>query len=233
MRWSHSGAEGTLGGMKIYFSPLACSVATRIALYEAGATATFVEVDPKTKTTSEGTDYRTVHPIGIVPCLDTEEGLVLVENVAVLQFIAARYPEAGLAPTDPIGRAKLYQWLSFVGAELHKGLFIPLLDKTSTDAVKAFALEKAPPRLRFIDAALAGRETLLERFSIADAYLVTILNWTAVLPQVGLERYPALTAFLSRTRQRPSVARAFGEELPLYQQELERERKARAGELRA
>jgi glutathione S-transferase len=117
MRWPHRPRRSTLalGGnskMKLYFSPLACSTATRIALYEAGADAEFVEVDPKTKRTSDGRDFHDVHPLGLVPALELPSGKLLTENAAVLQYVARAFPEAGLAPTDADGVTELQQWLA-------------------------------------------------------------------------------------------------------------------------
>src|SRR5215510_13354218 len=106
--------------MELFFSPLACSMASRIALYEAGAPATFVEVDPKTKRTLSGIDYLTINPLGLVPALRLDSGEVLLENAAILQHIADRYPESALAPGSGLARARLQQWLSFIGTELHK-----------------------------------------------------------------------------------------------------------------
>ncbi len=206
-------------GMKLYFSPLACSLATRIALYEANAEASFVEVDGKTKKTSTGIDFATVHPLGLVPALEIEGGIVLTENAAILQYIAERFPEAGLVPTDAFARVQLRQWLSFVSTELHKAVFVPLLDKTASKDVKAYALEKAEPRLRLVADRLDGRDYLLDRFSVADAYLFAVLNWTVVTP-VDLGPYPAIRAYQKRLRARPSVDRAFGEERILYAREV-------------
>src|SRR5262249_21171268 len=115
--------------MDLYFSPLACSMASRIALYEAGASANFIEADAKSKRTADGADYRSVNTLGLVPALRTNNGTVLLENAAILQFIADQFPAAALAPRDGLPRAQLQQWLSFVGTELHKALFIPLFDK--------------------------------------------------------------------------------------------------------
>src|ERR1700678_1257474 len=92
--------------MELYFSPMACSLASRIALYEAGAKdAAFIEVDPKTKYTLDGVDYRGVYPLGLVPLLRLDDGALLSENAAILQYIAARYPGAELAPRDEVERA--------------------------------------------------------------------------------------------------------------------------------
>ncbi|MFT3776489.1 MAG: glutathione S-transferase N-terminal domain-containing protein [Minicystis sp.] len=209
--------------MKLYFSPLACSMATRIALYEAGAEAQYVEVDGKTKRTSEGADFHTVNGLGLVPALDVGDGVVLTENAAILQHVAERFPEAGLAPRDALGRARLQQWLCFIGTELHKALYVPLLDPKAPEGAKAYALSKAEPRLSWLAAQLDGRETLLDRFSVADAYLVTVLNWSLAAP-VKLDPWPAITSYVARVRARPSVARAFAEEFELYKRELSRHR---------
>lgn len=211
--------------MKLYFSPLACSLATRIALYEAGATATYEQIDPKTKRTASGRDLAQIHPLGLVPTLELDDGEILSENAAVLQHVARSYPAAQLAPTDARGLMRLQQWLSFVGTELHKSLFAPLLaDRAGPDA-KSYALGRADSRLGFLASYLQGREFLLDRFSVADAYLFTILNFSAATP-VDLGRWPALSAYQARLRERPSVARAFQEELALYR--LERAREVRA-----
>lgn len=208
--------------MDVYFAPLACSLATRIALDEARLPATFHEVDPLTRRTlADGADYRAVNPLGLVPALRTDGGELLTENAAVLQYVADRAPGAGLAPMDGLGRARLQQWLSFIGTELHKGLFAPLFDRHAPEAVKAFALEKGAPRLALLNEHLTGREWLLDGFTVADALLATVLNWTAAAP-VDLAPYPALAAYLARARKRPSVARAIAVELPLYRAELER-----------
>ena len=128
--------------MDHYFSPLACSLATRIALYEAGADAGFIEVDPKTKRiVDDGSDYLKVYPLGMVPAIRMDDGALLTENAAILQYVAERFPDANLAPKSGIERARLQQWLCFIGTELHKALFAPLLDAKSPEGAKAYALE--------------------------------------------------------------------------------------------
>jgi len=208
--------------MQLFFSPLACSLATRIALYEAGLEADFVEIDAETKRLPDGTDYRTIHPLGLVPALRLDDDVVLTENAAVLQYVADLRPEAGLAPTDALGRTRLHQWLSFIGTELHKGVFYPLLDRAAHDAVKAYALARVDARLDVLAAHLDGRAHLLERFSVADAYLIAVLNWTAVTP-IQLARWPQLTAYCARAHERPAVARALAEEKELYLRERARQ----------
>jgi glutathione S-transferase len=212
--------------MDLYFSPMACSLASRIALYEAQATDTnFIEVDPKTKRTSDGADYREIYPLGLVPLLRLDDGSLLSENAAILQYIASRYPPAKLAPADDVGRARLQQWLCFIGTELHKGLFIPLFDQKAPDGTRAHTLKKYESRLRFLDNHLTGREYLLDRFGIADAYLYTILNWTAPT-RVDLAHWPAIKSYYESLQARPSIAKAFLEEMALYKAELARHKAA-------
>ena len=130
--------------MDLYFSPLACSMATRIALYEAGGQANYLEVDPKTKVVqNDGSDFRLVNPLGLVPTLRTDDGTVLTENAAILQYVADRFPTAGIASDPGIERSRLHQWLCFIGTELHKGLFVPLLDRKAPDEVKTYTLGKS------------------------------------------------------------------------------------------
>jgi len=212
--------------MELYFSPMACSLASRISLYEAGADDTrFIEVDPKTKRTLSDKDYLQIYPLGLVPLVRLDDGSLLSENAAILQYIADRYPQAELAPCDDIERARLQQWLCFIGTELHKGLFIPLFDQKAPDGTRAHTLKKYESRLNYLDNHLTGREFLLDRFNVADAYLYTILNWTAPT-RVDLTPWPAIKAYHERLQKRPSVAKAFQEEFALYRAELARHQAA-------
>jgi glutathione S-transferase len=212
--------------MDLYFSPLACSLATRISLYEAGADAGFIEVDPKTKRiVADGSDYLAVYPLGMVPAIRMDDGALLTENAAILQYVAERFPEANLAPASGIARTRLQQWLCFIGTELHKGLFVPLFDKKAPEGTAANTLRKAESRLAWLNDYLAGREFLLDHFTVADAYLFTVLNWSMATP-VKFDRYPAIAAYFDRLKKRPSVAKAFGEELALYKAELARHKQA-------
>lgn len=213
--------------MDLYFSPLACSMATRVALYEAGAEANYLEVDPPTKMVlNDGSDFRTVNPIGLVPTLRTDEGVVLTENAAILQYVADRFPQSGLGAGAGIERTRLHQWLCFIGTELHKGLFIPVLDRKAPQETKAYALEKNLSRLDYLDNYLEGREFLLDHFSVADAYLATVINWTMATPPIELAKWPNVKAYYERLRQRPSFARAVAEEFELYKAELARKKAA-------
>lgn len=207
--------------MELYFSPLACSLATRIALYEAGAPATFTAVDLKARKTADGADFLAVNAMGQVPALRTETGELITENPVVLQYVADRCPDSGLAPAGGPDRYRLQLWLNFITSELHKLVFIPLLSPKSNDGARAFARQHIAPRFDYLNAHLDGRDFLLDRFTVADAYLVTVLNWTKPTG-IDLTPWPAVLAYFKRMHQRDSVARAFAEELTLYQEELAR-----------
>ncbi|HXQ17252.1 MAG TPA: glutathione binding-like protein [Caulobacteraceae bacterium] len=202
--------------MHLYFSPLACSMATRIALYEAGADAHFVYVDGAAKKTEAGEDYLAINPLGLVPALRLDDGSVLTENAAILGYLADMH-----WPVDPEARARRQQWIGFVNSELHTGAFSAILSPRTSDEVRAYALDKARARFAFLEKALSEREYLNDEYSIADGYLFVVLNWTQVRGP-NLADYPRLAAYRDRIAARPSVARAFSEEMALYLDEQKR-----------
>lgn len=209
--------------MNLYFSPLACSLATRIALYEAGGSAEFTQVDMKAKRVlATGRDFAEINRLTQVPALGIDDRTVLLENAAILQFVADRFPDAQLAPTSGLQRARMQQWLGFIGTELHKAIFVPLLDQKAPEGAKDYARTKIPARLALLQDHFATHEFALDRFSIVDAYLTTILNWSAFVG-VELKQWPAVNDYFQRMLKRPSVARALNEEVALYQESLRRQ----------
>jgi len=200
--------------MTLYFSPLACSFASRAVLYDVEAKANLVLVDHgKTET---GEDFRKIHPLGQVPALRLPNGDLITENAAVLQYLGDAFPARKLTPTDARERTRLQQWLSFVGTELHKCVYVPLLDPKAPAEAKAYALSKADDRLDYLAAHLEGRKTLLEGgLSVADAYLCAVLNWSVAVP-IDLKRWPAIPRYHASLFQRPSFARALAEERQLW-----------------
>lgn len=210
--------------MDLYFAPLACSMATRIAFYEAGADANYIYRD-RQKRLPDGSNFLEINPLGMVPTLRTDDGEILTENGAILQYVADRLPDAKLAPAGGPERARLQQWLSFIGTELHKAIFIPLLDVKVPAEAKAYAQTLVDARFAILEEHLAGREFVLDTFSIADAYLTTVLNWTRAVP-IDLNKWPAVKAYHSNMRKRPSVVRAWTEELALYGEEEARAKAA-------
>lgn len=208
--------------MNLYFAPLACSLATRIALYEAGAPAEFTQVDLKAKRVLDtGRDFAEVNPLTQVPALGIDDQTVLLENTAILQFVADRFPEAKLAPVSGAQRARMQQWLGFIGTELHKCVFGPLLDPKAPEGAREYARTKIPARFALLENHFATHEFALDEFSIVDAYLTTILNWSAH-SGLDLKQWPAVNDYFRRMLKRPSVARAMNEEVALYQEEQRR-----------
>ena len=201
--------------MNIYFSPLACSLASRIVLYESGQDATFERVDTKAGRTASGQDYRTINPKGLVPALRTDDGAVLTENAAVLQFLADRRPDAGLAPQG-FARYQLQQWLSFIGSELHKAVFSPLLSPLHPAESKTRAKGEAAGKLAYLNDHLTDRDWLLDDFSVADAYLAAVLNWNTAV-KLDFSPYLAIQAYQARLMTRPAVQKAMREEFALFQ----------------
>ena len=212
--------------MKLYFAPLACSMASRISLEETNLDVEYVEVCPLTKKTlADDADYLEVNPLGLVPALMTDDGTVVTENIAVLTAIAEA---SGQMPTAPAESARIRQWLSFVATELHKGIFSVLFDPSAPEVVRTFAQKKAAHRLAHVDAELADRTYVVgDRFSVADAYLVTVLNWAQATP-IDLSVYPNVARYLKRHLERPSVSSSVAHELPLYRAEKRRERERAA-----
>jgi glutathione S-transferase len=210
--------------MQLYFSPLACSMATRIALYETGADAQYIPRD-RNKRLPDGSDFTAINPLGMVPTLATDAGELIAENAAILQYVAASFPQAGLAPAGGIALARLHQWLSFIGTELHKAVYLPLLSKAAPAEVKAYAQGLADARFAIVEKHLAAQDFLLDTFSIADAYLFTVLNWTGATP-LKLDGYPAIQAYVARLAQRESIAKALDEELALYKVEVAKQKAA-------
>jgi glutathione S-transferase len=211
--------------MQLYFAPLACSMASRIALDEAGAQASFIQVDTSRGRLRDGADFLAINPLSQVPVLRTPDGRLLTENAAILQFVARAYPDAAL-----LGREDelpgLQQWLGFISTELHKVVFTPLLSANAPEEARAAARGKVRARMDVLDRHLAGREYLLDSFTVADAYLVTVLNWTRVAG-VDLRPWPSVLGYSRRLKDRPSVARALETEGALFLEE-QRMRAARA-----
>jgi glutathione S-transferase len=198
--------------MKLYYAPGACSLAPHITAREAGLALDLEKVDLKTHRTETGADYRQVNPKGYVPALQLEDGALLTENAAVLQYLGDQAPEAGLLPRPgAFDRYRVVEWLTFVSTELHKG-FGPLFNPQLPEAAREQTIAKLKDRLGYLDGRLAGREFLHgDRFTVADAYLFTVLSWTKV-HNIDLGPYPALRAYIERLGQRPGVRQALKEE---------------------
>jgi glutathione S-transferase len=191
--------------MKLYFSSGACSMASNIALREAGIQFEMSKVDKRTKR-ADGVDFVTINPKGYVPALRLDDGQLLTENVAVLQYIADLNPAAKLAPpAGTMERYRLQEWLSFINSEVHKA-FTPLFSSEATDDTKTYARNYLAKRLTYLDSALGDNKYLMgDQFTVADAYLFTVLGWGA---HVAVDIGPKLKSYVERIRARPQVIEA-------------------------
>ena len=194
--------------MKLYYSPGACSLSPHIALREAGIDAELVKVDTKTHTLADGSDYFAINGKGYVPTLELDDGQRLTEGPAIVQYIADRNPAARLAPAaGTLERYRLQEWLNFITSELHKQ-FSPLFAADTPADYRAIARQRIVKRFDWLAAQLADRDYLLgDRFTVADGYLFTILNWTKFVG-IDIARWPVLAAYQSRVAARPKVREA-------------------------
>lgn len=200
--------------MKLYYSPGSCSLAVHITLRETGLPFALEKVDLSAKTTETGADFTRINPNGYVPAVELDDGQILFEAPAVLQYLADRAPEAGLAPAaDSFERVKLQQYLNFTAAELHKA-FSPLFAAEPPEvAARQAVVAKIARRLDFLESTLAdGRPYLLgEAFTVADAYTFVVAGWAGPTG-IGLDRWPHVEAYVRRIGARPKVVEAMRRE---------------------
>jgi glutathione S-transferase len=194
--------------MKLYYSPGACSLSPHIVLLEAGIKATLVKVDTKTHQTEDGSDFYAINPKGYVPLLELDDGDRLSEGPAIVQYLADRNASSKLAPAaGTMGRYHLQEWLNFITSELHKQ-FGPLFQATTPAEYKEALKQKIGTRFDWVAEKLDGKDYLMGgTFTVADAYLFTMLNWTKRVG-IDLARWPALSAYQSRVAARPKVREA-------------------------
>lgn len=194
--------------MKLYYMKGACSLASYISLNEAGITFEAVQVDHKTHKTRDGEDLDTINTKGYVPVLRLDNGEILTENVAVLEYIADLNPAAKLAPpAGTLPRYRLLEFLGYINSELHKN-FGPLFHASLGEEVKKFARDNLKKRLDWIDQALGSKAFLMgEQFTVADAYLYVVLTWTSHVG-MNLDQWPSLKRHNARVAARPQVIAA-------------------------
>ena len=194
--------------MKLYYSPGACSLAPHIVLQEAGLAFDLVKADLKAHTLSDGTDYYGIHSKGYVPLLELDSGERLGEGPAIVQYIADQVPAKNLAPANgTMARYRLQEWLNFITSELHKGiggLFNPAMPEEARVLMRARGLS----RLKWVNEQLEGKQYLMgDTFSVADAYLFTVANWTKHVG-IDISALSHLGAFMGRMAARPAVQAA-------------------------
>ena len=194
--------------MKLYYSPGACSLSPHIVVREAGLPVTLVQASTKTHRLDDGTDYYGIHPKGYVPLLELDSGERLSEGPAIVQYLADRNPASGLAPAaGTMERYRLQEWLNFITSELHKQ-FGPMFAANTPEEYKKILREKIAGRYDWLSGELGGKDYLMgKQFTVADAYLYTILRWTGFVG-MDLKRWPVLSAYESRVGSRPKVREA-------------------------
>ncbi len=194
--------------MKLYYSPGACSLSPHITLIESGLKFDPVMTSTKTHKLQDGTDYYTINPKGYVPLLELDNGDRLAEGPAIVQYIADQVPGKKLAPANgTFARARLQEWLTFIGTELHK-TYSPLFSPSTPEETKTTQKNKLADRYKWVDAQLEGKDYLMgSEFSVADPYLFTVTNWAQHVG-VDLSPYKNLGAFMARMAARPSVQQA-------------------------
>lgn len=194
--------------MKLYYSPGACSLSPHIVAREAGLPLSLVRVDTKSKKTAAGDDYRAINGKGYVPLLELDDGTRLTEGPAIVQYLADRIPQKQLAPpSGTIERYKLQEWLNFITSELHKQ-FSPLFDATMPEEIKARFRDKLAGRFDWLAAQIGDRDYVMgSTFTVADAYLFTVLNWTQ-WTGIDRSRWPVLDRYVARIAARPEVQAA-------------------------
>jgi glutathione S-transferase len=194
--------------MKLFTRPGTCSLATDIALREAGVDFELVKVSRHTGKTSDGVDFTEINSKGYVPALRLDNGELLTENAALLQYIADLNPAAKLAPpAGTIERYRLSEWLAYINSEVHKS-FSPLFYPDASEDMKQYARANLTTRVGWLAERLGSKPFLLgEQFSVADAYLFVVLTWS---PHVSfdLTPWPNLLAFQERVAARPHVIEA-------------------------
>ncbi|CAN5503182.1 glutathione transferase GstA [soil metagenome] len=194
--------------MKLYYSPGACSLSPHIALHEAGIAFEAVLASTKTHKLLDGTDYYGINPLGYVPLLELDDGTLLREGPAIVQYIADQAPLKNLAPANgTLARYRLQEWLTFIGTELHKG-FSPLFNPAMPEEAKTISRNRLLSRYTWLDKELAGKEFVMgEHFSVADGYLFTVTNWAKAM-KFDMSAFPNVLAWHDRVGSRPAVQAA-------------------------
>lgn len=194
--------------MKLYYFSGACSLSPHIVLLEAGLPFTMVKIDSKSKKTESGADYLAINSKGAVPALQLDDGRVLTEGPAIVQYLADLKPESGLAPrAGTFERYQLMEILNYITSEVHKS-FSPLFNPASSTEVKEAAVTTLGKKFDWLSGFLGKKPFLLgNTFTVADAYLFTVLNWSGHV-KIDLGKWPVLTEYKARVAQRPKVIEA-------------------------
>ena len=204
--------------MKLYYAPGACSLAANIVAHEAGLAVELVKVDLGSRKTATGEDFRAINPRGYVPTVQLDDGQIICEVAALVQWMADQAPQSDLLPpAGGMARVRVQEWLTFIGTELHKSFSPWLWHKETAASTRETVLAQLELRFAELDGVFARSPFLAgDVFTVADAYAFTILNWTNYL-HIALDAHPHVKAFLHRVGTRPKVQAAMAAEgLKLY-----------------
>ncbi|POA50574.1 glutathione transferase GstA [Pseudomonas sp. MPR-ANC1] len=197
--------------MKLYFAPMTCSLSPHIVLRELDLPFELIRVNNQSKRTADGRDFREINPKGYVAALALDNGEVLTEGPAIVQFLADQVPGNALAPAQGTWeRTRLQEHLNFISSEIHGGS-APLFNSEIPQAVKAIFKHTLFKRLDYLSQTLATQDYLMGTFGVADAYLFTVLQWLPVF-KINIEQWPTLAAYIKRIAERPSVRAAIAAE---------------------
>lgn len=194
--------------MKLYYFTGACALSPHIVAQELGIPLSLVKIDPKTKKTADGADYLKVNSKGSVPALELDNGDVLTEGPAIVQYLADQKPDGGLVPrAGTIERYHMMEMLNYLTSEVHKG-FSPLFNPAATPEWKQAAQDALFKKFDWLSTFLGNKTFLFgDKFTVADAYLFTTLGWTKPL-KIDLSKWPVLAAYHSRILHRPAAQEA-------------------------
>jgi glutathione S-transferase len=194
--------------MKLYYTPGACSLSPHIVASEAGIALELEKVDLQTKVTADGRDFSKINPKGYVPTLQLDNGEILTEGPAIVQYLADQKPGSQLAPAaGTLNRYRLQEILTYINSEIHKA-YSRLFNPAVTPAVREETIAHLQKRYALIEQQLSSHKFLLgDQFTVADAYLFTVTNWSNHL-NVDLSRFPKVLAFQKAVAARPAVQEA-------------------------
>jgi glutathione S-transferase len=197
--------------LKLYYVPGTCALCPHIVLHEAGLGFTLEKVNRDDKKTETGANYNEINPKTNVPALEMENGQLLTEVAVIAQYLADLAPGKNLAPTaGTLERYRLQEWLNFISSEIHKS-FSPLFNPKVPEDIKPVFKERLALRVGYAAKALEGSDYLMGRYTVADAYLYTVLRWSPRM-KFDLSQWPVLNDYMARIAARPAVKTALAEE---------------------
>ncbi|MDV5356417.1 glutathione transferase GstA [Enterobacter asburiae] len=198
--------------MKLFYKPGACSLASHIALREAGEEITLISVDLMKKRLEDGEDFFAINPKGQVPALLLDDNTLITEGVAIMQYVADNAPQSQLLPAvGTLTRYKALEWLNYIATELHKG-FTPLFRPDTPEEYKPTVRAQLEKKLHYVNDALSGNGWIAgEHFTLADGYLFTVLRWAHAV-KLDMSGLGNIEAYMARVSARPAVAAALSAE---------------------